>query len=54
MADISLVKLPSDEFSLNLTDEKSTLAQVLALCHANVDPDLYRHILSVSHMSRIK
>ena len=34
--------------SLDLTDDKSTLVQVMAWCRqANVDPDLCRHVASL-------
>ena len=35
---------------LDLTDDKSTLVQVMAWCHqANVDPDLCCHMVSLGH-----
>ena len=35
--------------SLDLTDDKSTLVQVMAITWANVDPDLCRHMASLGH-----
>ena len=56
MADIHLVKLPWDEHSLDLTDGKTALIQVMAWCRQATShylrqcwQILYRHIKSLGH-----
>ena len=44
----------------NLTDEKSTLVQVMDWCHGqqaititNIEPDIYHHLVSLTHRELI-
>ena len=40
MAEVSLVKLPSNECKGDLSDDESTLVQVMALCRQAISHDL--------------